>query len=450
MAKSINKYLNLFFIIAGGIIFCFYALYNNYPLVYSDTGTYIHSGFENIVPTDRPIFYGLFVRHISLHYSLWLVIIAQGVILSYVIFQTIQNFTSKNNKIKLFFFVILFITALTGISVNVSQVIPDVFSPISFLCLIILLFGKSGKSATVLLSIFFLLSLLFHFSNLIVNIILLFIIFFITLYRRYKKREKLISISKVYFAGTLIVIAIVIIPTVNYSFEGKFRMTKGSHVFMMNHLLETGILKDYLNENCASKEYKICNYKDSLKSNFMWDSNSPLYKTGGWEANTDEYNSIIKDVLLKPRYLYRFIMESFRGGFIQFFRFDMGSTPPCKENSPPYCQIEWRFKNSLKQYISAKQFNARLNYSLQNILQKIVIVFSVLLAAYLFYTKKMIKRNKYILLIILIFFIINAFVCSTFSGIDNRFQSRIIWIFPFIIILFINECYSIKDIKRFL
>ncbi|MFK8101257.1 MAG: hypothetical protein AB8G15_01985, partial [Saprospiraceae bacterium] len=59
-------------ILLGTIILLFVAFYNGYPLVYSDTGTYIQSGFELFVPVDRPLTYGLFLRYTSLGISPWL------------------------------------------------------------------------------------------------------------------------------------------------------------------------------------------------------------------------------------------------------------------------------------------------------------------------------------------------------------------------------------------
>src|SRR5438105_2339930 len=38
------------------------ALVNGFPLVFSDTGTYLRSAFEGVVPADRPYWYGGFIR----------------------------------------------------------------------------------------------------------------------------------------------------------------------------------------------------------------------------------------------------------------------------------------------------------------------------------------------------------------------------------------------------
>ena len=90
------------------IISCLAAFYNQFPLVYPDTGTYINSGFMGEVPQDRPIFYGLFLRHISLHHSLWFVILAQAYFCSILIYKTLDIFYEVKNH----FHYLLLITIL--------------------------------------------------------------------------------------------------------------------------------------------------------------------------------------------------------------------------------------------------------------------------------------------------------------------------------------------------
>ncbi|NTV83243.1 MAG: hypothetical protein HGA23_02950, partial [Bacteroidales bacterium] len=59
-----------FHILCGSVILSIIGLYNGYPLVYSDTGTYIASGLQEFVPNDRPMIYGLFIKLFSFNYSL--------------------------------------------------------------------------------------------------------------------------------------------------------------------------------------------------------------------------------------------------------------------------------------------------------------------------------------------------------------------------------------------
>lgn len=87
--QKLNTYLLL---LLGTLISCFFGFYNRYPFVYSDTGTYLYSGFANFIPWDRTIFYGLFCRHISLETSPWLIIITQSFLINVLLYKTLGFF----------------------------------------------------------------------------------------------------------------------------------------------------------------------------------------------------------------------------------------------------------------------------------------------------------------------------------------------------------------------
>ncbi|MBL8009530.1 MAG: hypothetical protein JNJ64_02895, partial [Flavobacteriales bacterium] len=64
------------------------ALMNGYPLVYADTGTYLASAFEGLVPVDRPFWYGAFIRGLSLNgASLWPVVVAQALLCAIAVWR---------------------------------------------------------------------------------------------------------------------------------------------------------------------------------------------------------------------------------------------------------------------------------------------------------------------------------------------------------------------------
>jgi hypothetical protein len=70
MFRSRKLFLfDLLCILIATACFCSYAIWNGYPLVFLDTGTYVASGFERFVPRDRPLAYGFFIRHSSLAHS---------------------------------------------------------------------------------------------------------------------------------------------------------------------------------------------------------------------------------------------------------------------------------------------------------------------------------------------------------------------------------------------
>ena len=85
-----NRFTGAFFLALAAIVSLWPALYAKYPLLFFDSGTYILNGFLNELPVSRPIFYCWFVRHISMAYTLWFVVIAQAIIMTYMLYMTLK------------------------------------------------------------------------------------------------------------------------------------------------------------------------------------------------------------------------------------------------------------------------------------------------------------------------------------------------------------------------
>jgi len=433
--KLSSKFINILFVLFGSVILCYIGLVNLYPLVYPDTGTYLHSGFSGEVPNDRTIFYGLFARHISLSSSPWYIIFVQGLFMSYFIYRTFSLFFSGNTRNFLFLTAITLLTLTTGLSYNVSILIPDIFPAISLFCLIHLLLNRKLRSVELaIISCIFVFSIATHLSNVPILFILLLILSW-CYYRKRRKQEtstingKRLVTCALLFAGTLL-----LIPSVNYIYDNKFQMSEGSHVFMLNHIRETGILEDYLDQACDEKDYKMCEFKDQLGGSFMWSYNSALYQTGGWAVNKDEYNSIMLDIVLTPKYFVMLSQKVVEYSFKQLFTFNISVAGPQLKGSAPLGQISWRFKDTLGEYFLSLQNRSKLKIDVRNTFQEIIVLCSMVFLFFILFTasqfQKLDPRIKWILVIVFIHTILSAIICSNVSTVDPRYINRIIWILP--------------------
>jgi len=93
-----------------------YSFYNGYPVILSDSGTYINSGFELTVSWDRPIAYSLFIVLSSFKISLWLTIFFQCLITAFIIdefLKLVLSFNYKHFHTPLIIFILVFITGLS-------------------------------------------------------------------------------------------------------------------------------------------------------------------------------------------------------------------------------------------------------------------------------------------------------------------------------------------------
>lgn len=442
----------------GTLILSIIGFYNGYPLVYSDTGTYILSGFERYVPADRPIIYGLFIQLFSFEYSLWPVIFFQNLITAFVLFELMKIFFDKSfNFRRIYFFTLIFLVFLTGIGWYSNQLMPDFFAPLVILVYFILLYRESlTRTSGVILVLILLFALISHFSHLLLGLTLVVITLVTKLLL--KDRIKEVSFKRLAFLGALVLSCLIILPGINYLIEKKFALSKGSHVFLMGHLVDTGILKEFLKDNCSKPKFencKLCYFKDSLPNNassFIW-SSSVLEKTGGWEASKNEYDKIIYATLTQPKYLFANIYKSVSYGLIQLTDNEIGhGLSAYNEGSPPYGPIHDLFSSELNNYLNARQnkWNGiNLNFDSLNSFHKILIIITLITLVMLLSGSMRLEldHNSLCLLVfVIIAIVLNSLITAGLNTPYGRMQTRVIWLLPLatIILLIKNNDVIIK------
>ena len=427
--------------ILGSSLSLLIAYINGFPLVYSDTGAYIDMGFKNRLPVDRSIYYGLFIRHISLATFPWLVVACQSLLVNISILEFLK--TVMPDRFALAYILTLpVITLTTAYSYTTSVLLPDIFTSTAFLCFLTFLFRSKAsifwKTAIGFLLIFSIGSHLSHIPIFISLSIVLLIAAWV-----FKRLKGLALFDKKRFAQLMgiILIAIFCVPATNLLVGGKFRFHKSEHAFAIYHLIEVGVLQDYLKVNCKTgDEFLLCPYRDELGYNFLWDPASPLYKTGGKKSNASDFARIMHDIYTTPKYLAQIFLASFEFGAKQFVNFSPAVMEPQLEGSAPYGQIHWRFNNSLDNYISSKQNTSLVNTSIIAGIQPFVVYISLLLIIMMIVLKSK-NMEKYqptysSAVALCLFLMLSSYICANLSTIDDRYQSRIIWLAPMFAIIF--------------
>jgi hypothetical protein len=447
--------LDIFLVLLCGVILCFMGFYNGFPLVFNDDGTYFGTAFGGFVPNDRPMIYGYFLRHISMLTSLWLVIWAQGIIVAAVVFYCFKYF-SGTSTFRIYYIIYIFlITFCMGASVNVSQLIPDVFTSVSILCLCLLVFApQMSIRDLVIVSILFIFALGVHSSHYLIVAILL--IIFLIIYAFKSGRRKLmlfpVKIKRLLYAVLLVIFSNVMVSWIHYSHGLRFAVSSYGHVFLMGSLVDMGLVKQYLDENCKDHNYKFCAYKDNIPWEFIWDfDKSPLYKTGGWSANRKEYNEIIFNILTTPKYMQRFVARAAEATFWQFFSYDVGDTPPQCEGTPTFAQMYVHWPENLKLYLASRQSAKTLDHTSVNFIQKYLMAFILCVSLIVLFLPGFPSKFKWMIFFIVIALLANAFVCGVFSTVVPRYQSRVIWLLPLPLMIYLShvEYFSSRFPKLF-
>lgn len=424
-----DTYKFIIFVFLGTLCLMADASYNGFPIVYSDTSTYIASGLELETPFDRPITYGLFLRLFSFNgLSLWFVIFFQGLIVSYLIFLLVRLVTDDKSFLKFGLLTIILLSLFTGVSWTVSQIMPDIFTSIALLCATLILLGTFKRSTLILLYILFFISVAMHMSHILMFAIMLIIIFglrkFILPKQSYLKRNLKIT--------TLFLLTIASVVTMGSA------ISKSKHVFFMGAMVEHGIVKNYLNDYCDTKDYKLCAYKDSLPDRaykFIWDEKSPFCKIGGWKETKNEFNEIIYGTLTQPKYIAMHVKESFKATLQQLTLFSIGDgNGSFIEGTLLHERVSKYFSHDLTSYASSKQNQSRLDFlNFFNFLFQIITVLSLIIIIFLL-TKFATSLDRHIKIIAILFFIgiiLNAWDCGTFANAIDRLGCKMIWLIPF-------------------
>ena len=428
----------LFYLLAA-ITLLIPAFYNGYPLVYSDTGSYIQSGMDLVIPEHRTIMYGLFIRFFSFNFSLWLVVFAQSLIVSYVLWH-ITRVINKTISKRLFLIGLALLSWFTGLGWYTSQIMPDIFTVTAIGTLLLLALKKDYKIyQKVIFSFLLVFSINAHFSNYLISILTVLGLFVITRTKFIPKAKKELS----FLLPTIIVtLSILTGSLINYSVGSTFKINQGSHVFLMGKMLDSGVLKSFLDDECKNDNYVLCHCKDSLpvtSRELLWNPNSPLYQNGGWTGSEKPFNDILFDIFTSPKHLALFTYNSILSSVTQLFQNDVGSGLVSNwykdPTSPPYAQIEKHFPFELNQYKQSRQngnlWDQGLDFTFINYINNMFLVISAGLLFYIFTFKNKRKsidiHTQLIIFTFLLGIVVNAIVVGSLANVYDRIQSRISW-----------------------
>lgn len=418
-------------ILLGAFILLWVAIYNGFPLVTQDSGAYLNSAFSSFFPSDRPVFYAFFLRLFGARTSLFLPVIFQAIIVSSSMVLFIR-LCFKNCKWWLSIIIIILCSILTPVSFFVSQLSADFSVAPMFLLVAVYLFSKDRAHQIVSLFIALALSVM-HNSNVLVLILLVFFtILFVLKTREYKR---------LIFLMILTVVSVLSVAFSNLHYQGKFTLSKVGHVFLMGKMVESGVLKIVLNEECSVSPYKLCQYKDSLPrfaSDFIWNPKSPFYKTGGWHDTKEEYNDIILKSLTSPRYLKLHFVDAFSSTIKQLPLVGVDDVlSPFNSGSNPSKVIQAHDLDFYESFSKSKQQKDKLKkvfkgniYSVFLSMALLIIVVMMVLAIFK-QGRKLYPSIKVVLLLVLL----NAIVTAVLANVTARLNARCIWLVVFLCII---------------
>jgi hypothetical protein len=426
------------------------ALYNQFPLVTPDTGSYIHSGIRLTMGIDRPWGYGIYILLTSWDISLWGPVLVQGILFAWLISELCKKVLGGSVSRSSIAMITILATFGTSAAWFNSQLMADAFTGFLLIAILLLVIGGNSKRKTIFLNALIFFALLTHNAHVTTTLLMSIILFF---YFRHKQLPLYTKIARRLF---LLSTSSILLLCTAYAIGGYgFRLSPVSHMFLISRMAENGILDRYLAAHCPIEHYSLCEFQGNTGDrqwNFMWDGNFPHRQDNGWINSRKEYNEIIYGSLRSPKYLGMHIVKNTEAGFRQLGQIYVGDGigQDNPKGSSPYDNIEKYFPHELKEFRSSVQNTGKLPFQQSNF---VIISFAVLTGIMTFYLsgKSNVTANNStfnwatIFGILILFIVINAFITATFSTVIARLQARVFWVLPTVCVLYIYWWFNNKD-----
>lgn len=416
-------------ILISALLLLWVAIYNQYPIVTSDSGAYIRFAFDFQVLKDRSPFYSVFlaISGMRFFHTAWLPLFFQSAIVTILIARYSYVLTGMAGSI-FNLLAIAIISFTTSLSLTASHLMPDVFTSILLLSALLYVFDRDSRAHNIIYLILVFGCVIIHNSNYIIFPVTIICLLLLSL--AFKKR--VIAIRAFHLLSTT-ALSILLLLSLHFVKGFGWTLSPGSHVFLTAKFVETGVMKQYLTDNCGNKQLKLCAYKDELPSTlseYMWEDYSPFYKAGGWEDSREENTEIINDVLRTPKYLKIYFNESMKGAGKQLRLVGVEKVEPLHEPSSPAKYVDIHLNKEIEQYKSSRQHSGELYYKVFNNINILFLVISTICVMLIF--KKLHNKKKLLTIygVILIFILVNSITASFFSEVTPRFNYRILWVLP--------------------
>ena len=422
-------------IVPSAAILLWPALMNGYPLVFSDTGTYLSQAIQHYLGWDRPAFYSLFLFVLHWKISTWPVVVAQSMLTLYVLSAALRAFAPGVPRHMLLPLCVV-LAVLTPLPWFVGQIMPDLFTSLVAILLAILVLAPAGFAALEMLAIAGLATAMisFHLSHVWIGIGLLAILLPT---RRWLGATTSLGLRGAALAVSPLLAAVIMLCSVNCAAFGRLSVSPFGNVFLLARLLYDGPAQAVLERDCATEHWHLCRFTDILpphqtlypnSDNFLWEAKGPLTSLGGAKLFSLEAGAIISHALHEqPLQILRTSMANFGHQLLRFRSGDglhawPAQVGPVIAGHFPAAEarafLGARQNRGLLTFPGWLQFLHALGYGLG-----VAGTIGCLAVA-------IIRRNPIALLCaaVLLCLLGNAAVTGILSGPHDRYQNRVIWI----------------------
>jgi hypothetical protein len=422
-------------ILAGGAMLLWPAVLNGYPLLFSDTGAFLHQTLGPLMIWDKPWIYGPFLHAFHWQVSLWGPAAAQGLIVSWLLWL-VQRVVRGRASAAWHVLLAAAVAALTTAPFSAALLMPDIFAPVTVLCLFLLGIGRDalarweawlvgGIGAVAIAS---------HLSHVPLALAMVVMTLVLTLRLRPALRAALPLLG-----------AVLLLLGTNAVGHGRVSLSPHGSTFLLARLIADGPAARTIAAECPARGWYLCAWAGRLPEDsdvFLWAPDSPVNRDAagrdrflGGAMLSDEAREIVAETLRREplvvaesmaRNAVRQALMVAAGDTLPPDHFPAAIAPRIREGFPPA---------EAARYEAALQARGLLADAVAPLLPVAPwVLLAALLAAPLALVRAVAGGRRMaarVLLIAIVALGANALATGGLSKPHLRYQARIAWLLPF-------------------
>ena len=415
-------------ILLGAALLLWPAAVNHYPLVFSDTGTYLSQAPHRYLGWDRPVFYSLFLLPLHLTLTTWPAIVVQALLAAHtlhLLHRTLLPSVSAWWLLPL----ILALTLATALPWLASELMPDLFTGLLVLTLGLLLFGAAtlSRGDRAWLTAFAAFMIATHQSHL--PLVLLLLALLLPL-RCWLGPNSWHDATRVLVAPALACVALV---AVNVAGHHRASVAPFGNVFALARVIYDGPGMRVLERECPKTHWRLCAYLGHFPATadlFLWQPDGPVARAGGAKTVSAEADPIIVSALVaEPLTELRAVFANATRQLTLFATGDGLQAWPATVT--PWILGDFpRFEADA--YLASTQTEGTLRLPAWFVtLHRVVALIGVVTCGALL-PVALCRRHRAVgfLALVLVALPVNALILGGLSGPHDRYQSRVMWLPP--------------------